>query len=71
MRSRHLPGLPVLTLDSGTTIGRINRSVVDPEKKRVAALLVAPLACGASDSCPSSQFTPLAGTPSPSVRPKR
>lgn len=42
MRSRHLPGLPVLTLDSGTTIGRINRSVVDPEKKRVAALLVAP-----------------------------
>lgn len=40
MRSRRLPGLPVLTLDSGVTIGRIARSVVDPTNKRVAALLV-------------------------------
>ena len=71
MRSRHLPGLPVLTLDSGTTIGRINRSVVDPEKSASQRFWSPPLACGASDSCPSSQFTPLAGTPSPSVRPKR
>lgn len=40
MRSRRLPGMPVLTLDTGVTIGRIARNVVDPDQKRVAALLV-------------------------------
>ena len=41
MRSQHLPGLPVLTLDQGATIGHVRRCIVDPERKRVAALLIA------------------------------
>lgn len=41
MRSKHLPGLPVLTLDRGATIGHVRQCVIDPEGKRVAALLVA------------------------------
>ena len=41
MRSQHLPGLPVLTLDQGATIGHVKRCIVDPERKRVAALLIA------------------------------
>jgi len=40
MRSRHLPGLPVLALESGTAIGRVRRPIVDPGEKCVAALLV-------------------------------
>jgi len=41
VRSQHLPGLPVLTLDQGATIGHVRRCIVDPERKRVAALLIA------------------------------
>lgn len=41
MRSRRLPGMPVLSLDAGVAVGRIVRGVVDPDRRRVAALLVA------------------------------
>lgn len=40
MRSRRLPGLAVVTLDGGEQVGRVHRLVIDPKKKRVAALLV-------------------------------
>lgn len=40
MRSRHLPGLPVLAIQSGTAVGRVREPVIDPEKKQVAALLI-------------------------------
>jgi len=40
MRSKRLPGLPVLTLDEGVQLGRVRSVVVDARAKRVAALVV-------------------------------
>lgn len=40
MRSKRLPGLAVVTIDSGEQIGRVQRLVIDPQRKSVAALLV-------------------------------
>lgn len=41
VRSRNLPGLPVLTLSDGNQVGRVQKPVIDPKEKRVAALLLA------------------------------
>ena len=41
MRSKRLPGLPVLALDDGARLGRTRRALVDPRRRRVAALVVA------------------------------
>ena len=40
MRSKQLPGLPVLTLDDGVQLGKVKKVLVDPREKRVAALIV-------------------------------
>lgn len=40
MRSRKLPGLPVLTIDRGVEVGRIQRPLIDAEKRQVFALIV-------------------------------
>lgn len=40
MRSRRLPGLPVLTLDNATNVGRVKEPLIDGERRRVAALLI-------------------------------
>lgn len=41
MRSRRLPGLPVLTLEDGVQLGKVRKALVDSREKRVAALVVA------------------------------
>jgi len=42
LRWRRLPGMPVLALDSGAVIGKVRQAVIDPEERKVAALLVQP-----------------------------
>lgn len=41
MRSRKLPGMPILTLDSGANVGRIKEPIIDAENHRVAAFFAA------------------------------
>lgn len=40
VRSKRLPGLPILTLTTGKKIGRIQRPLIDPENKKIAGFLV-------------------------------
>lgn len=40
MRSKRLPGLPVLCITSGEQLGRIRHPIVDPHTRRVAAFVV-------------------------------
>ena len=41
MRSKRLPGLPVLCISDGNQLGKVRQPVVDPKGRRVVALLVA------------------------------
>lgn len=41
MRAKRLPGLAVLAVNSGTAVGTVRRTVIDPQRRQVAALLVA------------------------------
>ncbi len=41
MRSKRLPGLPVICITTGDQLGRVKRAIIDPQAKRVAGLAVA------------------------------
>lgn len=46
MRSKRLPGLPILCITTGNQLGRVRRPIVDPQSKKVVGLSVASSAFG-------------------------
>ena len=54
MRSRRLPGLPVLSITEGNQLGRVRRPVVDPKNRSVVAFVVATAALGGRRLLPIS-----------------
>lgn len=54
MRSKRLPGLPVLSISEGNQLGRVRRPVVDPKSQSVVAFIVSTAAVGGRRLLPMS-----------------